>query len=708
MKTGIAISKYTLLALAAGLCSSSAVFAANKVPVSPDHLNNAAIATSENSVSLVKTVQLANGKTVEKYQQSYKGVKVWDSQIVRTVDNNPLVAEPKLTGSFIEDIGNDISTVTPSFDGKAVLEKAMSHRLSQTQSQTGTGQSVSALASFAQNKQQQLLVHLDENNKARLVYLVSWVEYGVEPSRPTMLIDAHTGAVIKEWDGLAHRAATGPGGNLKTGQYYYGGDDYPSLEVDNNCAMNTTNVETIDMDNQTSGGSIFSFTCPENTYKQVNGAYSPLNDAHNFGNVVFKMYSDWYNTAPLTQKLRMRVHYGLNYENAFWDGSQMTFGDGGSFLYPLVSLDVTAHEVSHGFTEQNAGLVYAGQSGGINEAFSDMAGEAAEYYMTGSNDFLVAEQIFKGSGALRYMANPPLDGSSIGHASDYYSGLDVHYSSGVFNKAFYLIANSGGWNTKKSFDIFALANQMYWAPNSDFNDAACGAVHAAEALEYTVSDVRDAFTQVGVSTLSCVSSELEKGVPEIGLNASSSQSLEYRFEVPAGATNLTFTMSGGIGDADLYVKSGSAPTTSSYDCRPYVTGNSESCLFSSPDIGTYYVMVRAYSSFSGVSLVADYIGSSDSGTETGLSGPRGSWVYFPVTIPSGVGSLDVSISGGSGDADLYLRKGSQPTTSSYDCRSYSSSNSESCSINDPSADTWYIGIRGYSAFFGVTLDWSYQ
>src|SRR3546814_1361505 len=76
------------------------------------------------------------------------------------------------------------------------------------------------------------------------------------------------------------------------------------------------------------------------------------------------------------------------------------------------------------------------QSGGINEAFSDMAGEAAEYYFNGgSNDFLVGAQIFKGSGALRYMADPPQDGRSIGHADDYTSGMDVHYSSGVYNRS---------------------------------------------------------------------------------------------------------------------------------------------------------------------------------------------------------------------------------------------------------------------------------
>ena len=73
----------------------------------------------------------------------------------------------------------------------------------------------------------------------------------------------------------------------------------------------------------------------------------------------------------------------------------MTFGDGATRFYPLVSLDVSSHEVSHGFTEQNSGLIYRGQSGGINEAFSDMAGEAAEAYFKEENDFLIGYSIFK-------------------------------------------------------------------------------------------------------------------------------------------------------------------------------------------------------------------------------------------------------------------------------------------------------------------------
>ncbi|MCG6326531.1 hemagglutinin, partial [Vibrio alginolyticus] len=150
--------------------------------------------------------------------------------------------------------------------------------------------------------------------------------------------------VVKQWDGLAHADATGtgPGGNQKTGMYQYG-TDYPGFAVSktgSTCTMLSSAVKTVDLKNKTSGTTAYSYDCNNssnyNDYKAVNGAYSPLNDAHYFGKVVFDMYNDWLNTSPLTFQLTMRVHYGSNYENAFWDGSAMTFGDGYSTFYPLV------------------------------------------------------------------------------------------------------------------------------------------------------------------------------------------------------------------------------------------------------------------------------------------------------------------------------------------------------------------------------------
>ena len=486
--------------------------------------------------------------------------------------------------------------------------------------------------------------------------------------------------------------------------------------------MNNANVRTINLNGGTSGSTAYSFTCPENTFKEINGAYSPLNDAHYFGNVIFNMYNDWVGTAPLTFQLKMRVHYGNNYENAFWDGSAMTFGDGQNTFYPLVSLDVSAHEVSHGFTEQNSGLVYSGKSGGLNEAFSDMAGEAAEFYMKGSNDWLVGQEIFKGNGALRYMNNPTQDGSSIDHQNNYYSGMDVHYSSGVFNKAFYNLATTPGWDTQKAFVVMARANQLYWTASTNWDLAGNGVMDAACDLNYEPADVQAALAAVGVtSSLSAGSScgttepppggdeELSNGVPRTGISGAAKDQMFFTLEVPADGTNLQFNTTGGTGDADLYVMYGAKPTLSNFDCKSTSSSSTESCAISNVQAGTYYVMVEAWNQISGVSLTGSYNSGSGGGvtpinrTESNLSVARNGWTRFTQDLDAGYSSLDVTISGGSGDADLYVNFGSQSTTSSYDCRPYKNGNSETCTFTNPQAGTWYIDLRGYSAASGVTL-----
>ncbi|MDM5085197.1 M4 family metallopeptidase [Aeromonas rivipollensis] len=546
------------------------------------------LAIGDGEFRQVRVVKLPNGQQRVRYEQTWQGIPVWGQVLVADQALGGQVNQ--VSGTMLRKIDADLTGPTATLSPADAALKARA-------------------GAKGSNEQVKLFVMQDETGQARLVYLVSWLAASKEPSRPFVMIDAQSGSELKRWEGINHQDATGPGGNLKTGKYFYGADFGP-LKVDDSCRMSSTNVDTINLNHATSGGAVHQFSCPENRVKEINGAYSPLNDAHYFGNVVFDMYRNWYNTAPLSFKLKMRVHYGRNYENAFWDGSQMTFGDGATTFYPLVSLDVAAHEVSHGFTEQNSGLVYSGQSGGINEAFSDMAGEAAENYMKGSNDWLVGAQIFKGNGSLRYFEDPTRDGSSIGHASDYYDGIDVHHSSGVYNRAFYLLANTGGWNTRKAFEVFVLANRLYWGANTSFDQGACGVTRAATDLGYSLTDVATAFTAVGVNA-SCGATPqpdkvLQNGVAVTNLTAAKGGKLNYTVEVPTGKSQLVIASSGGSGDADLYVKFGSEPTSNSYDCRPYKSGNAETCTLNVPKAGTWHVQLSGFSAFSGVSLKASY------------------------------------------------------------------------------------------------------
>ena len=659
---------------------------------------------STTELQFVRSQTYASGKVVTRYQQFHQGVPVWGEAIIE--HRSPGIAKPVLSGALLRNLSNDLPSASPLYSTSQALV------LAKTQSR----------ANSTENEQSKLYVQLGASNVAKLIYLVSFLDTTnpSKPSRPHYMIDANTGAVLKKWEGLTHAlSGTGPGGNAKTGQYEYGttaGFGYLDVLVSGStCKLSSTNVDTYNMNSATSGsGTLQTFTCPRNTVKAINGAYSPMNDAHYFGNQVFNMYQAYLGLRPISQKLMMRVHYGSAYENAFWDGTAMNFGDGASTFYPLTALDVTGHEISHGFTEQNSNLTYSGMSGGMNEAFSDMAGEAVKYYVRGTNDFKVGVDIFKASGALRYLYNPPLDGGSIDNAANYTSSLDVHYSSGVYNKAFYLLATTSGWTTRKAFEVMADANRLYWTAGSTFDQGACGVEKAAANRGYVVADVTTAFNTVGVHggcgvVTPPTTTALSNGVPVTGLSLVAGAQKSYTFAVPSGAANASFQTSGGSGDVDLYVQLGSTPTTSTYLQKSDGPTTSENISLTNPSAGTYYVLVNGYANASGFQVLANYSAGTPSNVlssgvpVTGLALTAGSSKLFTINVPAGRTTLTFKTSGGSGDCDIYENLGSAPTTSSYTQKSDGSTTTETITVNAPAAGTYYLLLNAYATFSGVTL-----
>ncbi|HEX5663793.1 MAG TPA: S8 family serine peptidase [Xanthomonadaceae bacterium] len=138
-------------------------------------------------------------------------------------------------------------------------------------------------------------------------------------------------------------------------------------------------------------------------------------------------------------------------------------------------------------------------------------------------------------------------------------------------------------------------------------------------------------------------SVLQNGVPVTGISGATGSQQFWTINVPAGSSNLVIKTSGGTGDADLYVRFGSAPTTTTYNCRPYLSGNAETCTFSAPQTGTYHVMVRGYSAFSGVTLVGSYSAGGGGGSQTYTNGTD-----FTIADNSTVES-PIAVSGRSGN-----------------------------------------------------------
>ena len=459
---------------------------------------------------------------------------------------------------------------------------------------------------------------------------------GGDPRRIHALVDVRDGNIIIEPYNMIGQAkqATGPGGN-PNGQYVWGSNGRPPLVIDDNCNFVNNKVQTIDLNGATNGGSVFQIAdCsdnPVNNQRPVNGALSPVNDAHAFGSIVFDMYREYLGVDPLDFQLLMRVSYGQNFENAFWDGQSMTFGDGADIFYPLVSLDITAHEVSHGFTEQNSNLVYQNQSGGINEAFSDMAGETAEFFFTGNADFINGDEVTKNGQPLRSLKDPTIDGVSIDDANNYEFGMDVHFSSGVYNKAFYNLATTEGWDIPTAFAVFAQANMAYWTPFNSFDLGACGVLLAARDFGLSQTAVANAFADVNVrcpnmdpapepeptpEDPNADPTALQSGVPVNNISGNSGEQRFYTLEVPSGSTSVTFELSGGTGDADLYIRRSDKPTTEQFDQRPYLEGNNEAVTIENPQADTYHVMVTGFATFNNVNLVATIDGNDNVNNRT--------------------------------------------------------------------------------------------
>jgi len=201
---------------------------------------------------------------------------------------------------------------------------------------------------------------------------------------------------------------------------------------------------------------------------------------------------------------------------------------------------------------------------------------------------------------------------------------------------------------------------------------------------------------------------LVNGVPVTGLSGATSSELYFSINVPASQSKLQISISGGTGDCDLYVKRGALPTTSDYDHRPFLVGNEEAVSINNPTAGTWYIMLRGYSAYAGVTLLASYGGGVGTLLQngvpvTGLSGTQGSEKVYRIDVPAGQTSLEIMISGGTGDCDLYVKRGSRPTTSDYDYRPFLAGNDETVTVASPAGGTWYIVLRGYSSYAGVTL-----
>jgi leucyl aminopeptidase len=202
----------------------------------------------------------------------------------------------------------------------------------------------------------------------------------------------------------------------------------------------------------------------------------------------------------------------------------------------------------------------------------------------------------------------------------------------------------------------------------------------------------------------------------VSFSAATGGQAKYTFVVPTGSSHLSFKMSGGSGDGDLYTQFASTPTTTSYLAKSDGSSNAESILIAAPSAGTYHLLANAYAAVNGASIVASYSTTTPPGACTpsatvlcsgnvvaGLALALNATKTYSIVVPAGKASLTFKLSGGTGDGDIFAKRGTAPTTTVYDKKSDGSTNAETITISAPAAGTYYLLVKAYATVSGASL-----
>ncbi|MEZ0578734.1 M4 family metallopeptidase [Nocardioides sp. MH1] len=379
-----------------------------------------------------------DGATHVRYNRTYRGLPVIGGDLV--VHFSPSGERSSTTWNGRKTI--KVRSLQPSISRSKAASRATSDFKRQEADKSG---------------QSSRLVIFSAGGKPVLAYdvLTEGVRDDKVPSRLHTLVDARTGTVLSSYDEIQ----TGDGhgifvGDVAIGTQAHSGGGYEIRDARGNYATDVHNQGDpdtgvgpdgdifVDSDDVWGNGSN-----SDRASAAVDAQYG-AEKTYDFYNNVLGRAGIWDNGTGA----RSRVHFANGMVNAFWDGTQMSYGDGAGNNAPLVELDVAGHEMSHGVTENTAGLAYSGDAGGLNEATSDIFGTAVEFYTNNPSDvpdYLIGEEIdINGNGTpLRYMDKPSKDGLSRDCWSSTLGSLNPHYSSGPLNHWFYLASEGSGAKT---------------------------------------------------------------------------------------------------------------------------------------------------------------------------------------------------------------------------------------------------------------------
>ena len=695
------------------------------------------------------------GQTHGHFTQHYKGVRVWGGDAITHMDRDG--AELPLTNALHKNI---FLNVTPSLEAGEALAVAQTE--------------LAPKGAFAYAPTTELVVFphevdvvtrpagrqaLDQEPTATdvtrqvvrfaLAYHVhTELENDLDGIRHTdYIVDAHTGAILKKWNTLHTTAATGTGNSQYNGvvtlntNSVTGGYEMRDMTrgAAGNYVTNTNHANTT----STAAGTIY--TDADNTWgdgaNYVEGSSTTAANGQTAAvDAMYGMAKSWdfyklvYGRNGIDgagSTTYSRVHIGNSYDNAFWSDSCfcMTYGDGTSFT-TLTALDVAGHEMSHGVCARTANLTYSGESGGLNEANSDIFGTMIEFYARGGSgatigntggNWTIGEQL--SSTPLRYMYKPSLDGASPDAWSSTIGSKDVHYSSGPMNRCFYFLsvgatttgntsttllpAGMTGIGNDKASAIWFRALTTYLTASSNYAAARTAAISSAKDLYGAGSAEEQAVWNAfhGINVGAAWSTSTDTTAPTATASESGTTgtiTLSATASDNVGVTKVEFYIDGALVGTDTTspysVTYNSANLTNgthslvakAYDAAGNI-GSSTAVSFttSNTSTGTTFNEVESNNTRTTANVVGDTVNKI-----VGYMGTTTDNDYFKINIAPGR-TATINMTGPTGvDYDLYLYNSSGTQLKS----SLGTTATETITYSNTSATAtvFYVRVKAYS------------
>ncbi len=447
------------------------------------------------------------GQQHVKLQEYYKGIPVAFAHIYAHAQNSRIKT---INGDYFQ--LNSLN-VTPRLSRQAAMQLAIA--AVGAKSYMWENPQEAAFMNYEKPKGELIILpdfqHKNSKKQSAAKLAYKFDIYATDPvSRAYVYVDAHTGQVLYK-DAIIHHAVADGGADTRySGHKTLKTDSYNgSYRLRDYSRGN--GIETYDMNEGTNYSNAVDFVDNDNNWSSAeydNAAKdNAALDAHYGAQMTYDYWMTKHNRNSFDGNgaaIKSYVHYDKDYDNAYWNGSVMTYGDGSdTYFDALTSLDVAGHEIGHAICTYTADLTYSNESGAMNEGFSDIWGASIEYFAEPNKQtWLIGEDIERRSGhdALRSMSDPKSEGQPDTYGgTNWYTGSSdnggVHTNSGVLNYWYYLVS-VGGNGTNDNGDAYDVAGigidkagkiayrteSVYLTSSSDYADARSYSIQAAKDL----------------------------------------------------------------------------------------------------------------------------------------------------------------------------------------------------------------------------------